>query len=112
MYLPGTISSGLRGLGAVPCSSVSVAPGFVGPVDCDPSGGPVNYTPANPNQTSLLDPFGWFGLDQGRATGVMQASGSPASTGTGTFSGWLNANALNVGLAVAAAALLIGLSKR
>jgi hypothetical protein len=101
----------LRGLGSLPlCSSIVTPAGFMGPVECDDSQGPVTYTPVERNETSLSDPFGWFALDQGHPTGVMPPSASrPPAT---TFSEWLNQNALNVGLAVAAAALLIGLSKR
>jgi hypothetical protein len=101
----------LRGLGSLPlCSGIVKPAGFVGPVECDDSQGPVTYTPVERNETSLSDPFGWFALDQGHPTGVMPPSASrPPAT---TFSEWLNQNALNVGLAVAAAALLIGLSKR
>lgn len=103
MYFRG--NSGLRGLGAL-CSSISVAPGFVGPIDCDPSGGPVNYTAANPNQTTLSDPYGWFAIDAGNPSGVVLKT--PAQTP----GAWLMANAMGVSLALAAAALFIGLAKR
>lgn len=47
---------GMRGLGALPaCSDVSTEAGFVGPVQCDPTGGQVNYTPYDPLALALLE---------------------------------------------------------
>jgi hypothetical protein len=37
-----------------PCSSITVAPGFVGPVNCDPSSGGVNY-PASQSQVASVE---------------------------------------------------------
>jgi len=45
-YPPSGIPEGAIGTGLTPCSSFVTAPGFVGPINCDATGGQVNYTPA------------------------------------------------------------------
>lgn len=48
----------LRGLGQLPaCSSITMPAGFVGPINCDPSQGPVNYTPDVSNLPAVSSPW-------------------------------------------------------
>ncbi len=76
-----------RGLGAlVPCSSLSLPPGFVGPVECDPSSGPALY-PASQSQLANL---------QDQLNGLIPYSQSDPGmsvSGGGTVADWLNRNA-------------------
>jgi hypothetical protein len=88
-----------RGLGALPpCGATP--PGFVGPVECDPS---------NPNQTTLLDPFGIYAMDTGNATGTVNLRPPAAAQ---SFGAWLQQNAITVGIGISMAALFIGLARR
>jgi hypothetical protein len=43
----------VTGLGNMPCSSIVLPPGFVGPVDCDPTDGGPTY-PVGQNQISQI----------------------------------------------------------
>lgn len=74
-----------RGMGDLPpCSSVQVAPGFVGPVECDPSAGPVSY-PASQSQVADI----WAALQNMGSGGAAAAQpipwGTIAMVGGGVF---------------------------
>ncbi len=65
-----------RGMGDVlpPCSSVDVPAGFVGPINCDPSAGPVSY-PASQSQVADV----WAALQN---IGTPAAASTPVPWGT------------------------------
>lgn len=80
-----------KGLGDTlpPCSSVVVPPGFVGPINCDPTAGAVNYGASQSQVASL----GQSVQDQ------INAINAAAATGTGQwFTGISNTTVLAVGI--------------
>lgn len=91
---PYLASHGLTGLGAF-CSDVTTAPGFTGPVNCDPSNGPVDYTPYDDTTQ------GWINL-------VAQTAqqNAPVQVVTPTIGGMSIEKALTLG-AVGVAALFL-----
>lgn len=90
----------LRGLGDLPlCSSLTMPPGFVGPVDCDNSQGPVNY-PASQSQLANL------------AMHVQELMDQPAAPQPQTLTEWVNKNAMNLALGFGVFALVWGMAKR
>lgn len=91
-----------RGLGAVPCSDITLPAGFVGPVDCDPTnGGPVY--PVGQNQISAL----WDAIYQYQGD---VSSATPDTTGqpTPTIGSMLQQNWVPLLLGIGAVLLIRG----
>ena len=86
---------GMRGLGDMlpACSSLNLPPGFVGPVNCDSSTGPVNYTPSASQVADL-------------------SSQLQALQGAPSLSAWLSANSGTVLLGTLAFVGLLMVSRR
>jgi hypothetical protein len=108
MYMqPVAVAVVFRGLGALPCSSVNVPAGFVGPIDCDPSSGAPNYPASQSQLASMWDAISSGSSpssgDQGCGPGI-----NPNCSGGG-FGAWLQANALMLGLGLSGAALFVSL---
>lgn len=88
-----------------PCLSMVPPPGWVGPIECDPtSGGPV-YSPATDEmRVSSLE----------RAFQTLQesmAGGAPAPAANESLADWLNRNALKLGLGALAGLMFVSIAR-
>lgn len=89
-------SYGRQGFGDLPlCSSITTPPGWVGPVNCDPSQGPPYY-PASQSQIADI----WNYITSGD-----QITGNTPQT---NISGWIKQNWVMLGLGVLGGMVLLG----
>lgn len=97
------------GLGLPLCSDVVTEPGFVGPINCDPSSGPVSYTSALPLCADIVTPAGFVGpVNCDPSAGPVQYTPATGSTLLPTLSpsGQLLTGVSNQTLILAVAAIL------